>query len=245
MITAAQYFEKYLSWQNRQSSLRSASLIYMPYQTLELTDLRPEAEAGNPSALLELGERYLFGLSDLAQDVDRAQALIRQAAEAGHPDAMHMMADIHRTAEFGRQDYDLYFPRLKQAAEAGCWKAMFNLSCACYKGKDAYEGHGFATDRMSALYWGTQCAIMTMGLLEFYFTHECGDGFQDYMQGVYALFVQSVCTVSRQLIRGDGVPRDPAQARSMLQNAQSFYRHFFRAGCSDFEALMKRCDAEA
>ena len=151
MISAKEYFEEYLTWKHRESSLRSAPYTYESYSKLQLEELIPEAEAGNPGAQQELGERYLFGLSDLRSDPQQAITWFEKAAEAGHPDAMHMLADIHRTDDFGLLDYDKYFELLVPAAQSGCWKAMFNYSCALYKGKDAYEGHGPESDKAEAL----------------------------------------------------------------------------------------------
>ena len=242
MISAKEYFEQYLSWQRSESNLRTAGKTYESYTAMSLADLQPEAEAGNPAAQQELGERYLFGLDGLGKNTDRAMELFRQAAEQGNPDSAHMLAEVHRTPEFGKFDYDQYFPLLQKAAEAGSWKAMFNLACAYYKGKDAYDGHGFESDRLTALKWSTKCMLLTMELLEFYNSNKCGDGFQDYMQGVYALFVQSVNVSARQLIRGDGVPKDTAWAKEMLQKAQSFYRHIFQSDCPDFTALLGHCE---
>lgn len=243
MISANEYFEKYLSWQRSESNLRTAGKIYESYTTMDLAALNAEAGAGNPAAQQELGERYLFGLNGLNNDAEQAKRLFQQAADQGHPDGAHMLAEIHRTPEFGLFDYAQYFPLLKKAAEAGSWKAMFNLACALYKGKDAYEGHGFEADRLAALKWSTQCMLLTMDLLEFYHTNKCSEDFRDYMQGVYALFVQSVCVSARQLLRGDGVPKDTAWAKEMLQKAQSFYRHIFGSDCPDFSSLLSHCEA--
>lgn len=242
MISPKEYFEQYLSWQSRQSNLRTAAPTYESYSTMDLATLQAEAEAGSPGAQEELGERYLFGLDKLGVDPKRACQLFTEAAEQGHPDAKHMLAEVHRTAEYGLLDYEQYFTLLEQAAQGGSWKAMFNLACARYKGKEAYEGHGPEADRMAALKWSTKSMIATMGLLEFYFTNKCSEDFKDYMQGVYALFVQSVCVSARQLIRGDGVPRDVEWAKSLLEQAQNFYRRYFGAACSDFSALLKYCE---
>lgn len=241
MIGAKEYFEQYLAWKRSESNLRTAKFTYESYSTMDLETLRAETEQGNPGAMEELGERYLFGLDSLKADADKALELFGQAADQGHPDAAHMRAEVYRTGEFGKQDYEQYFPLLKQAAEGGSWKAMFNLSCACYKGREAYEGHGFEADKLTALKWSTRCAVLTMQMMEFYFTNPCSEGFVDYMQGVFALFVQSVCVSARQLIRGDGVPKDIQWAKSMLTDAQNFYKHYFKADCSDFSTLLRYC----
>ena len=242
MISAKEYFEEYLTWKRKESSLRSASFTYESYASLAPEDLIAEAEAGNPGAQEELGERYLFGLSEIKADPETAIARFEKAAEQGHPDALHMLADVHRTDEFGMLDYDKYFELLRPAAERGSWKAMFNYSCALYKGKDAYEGHGPESDKADALTWSSRCAVMTTNLLELFFQNNCSNDFTEYLDGVFALFIQSVCVSARQVIRGDGVPKNPKMAKRLLTDAQKFYRHYFKAGCSDFETLLQHCE---
>ena len=242
MISAKEYFEEYLTWKRKESSLRSASFTYEYYASLAPEDLIAEAEAGNPGAQEELGERYLFGLSEIKADPETAIAWFEKAAEQGHPDALHMLADVHRTDEFGMLDYDKYFELLRPAAERGSWKAMFNYSCALYKGKDAYEGHGPESDKADALTWSSRCAVMTTNLLELFFQNNCSNDFTEYLDGVFALFIQSVCVSARQVIRGDGVPKNPKMAKRLLTDAQKFYRHYFKAGCSDFETLLQHCE---
>ena len=242
MISAKEYFEEYLTWKKKESSLRSASYSYESYAELDSKDLIAEAEAGNPGAQEELGERYLFGVGDLPQSTDQAVEQFQKAAAQGHPDAMHLLADIHRTDEFGLLDYDLYFSRLAQAAERGSWKAMFNYACALYKGSEAYEGHGPAVNKPDALTWSSRCAFMTMNLLELFFRNNCSNSFTDYLDGVFALFVQSVNVSARQLILGDGVPKSRKAAKRLLTDAQKFYSHYFGARCSDFDTLLAHCD---
>ena len=244
MISAKEYFEEYLTWQQKLSSLRSAATSYKSYAELELPDLTAEAEAGNPGAQEELGERYLFGISSLPQDTEKASEWLEKAAEQGHPDAMHLLSDIHRNDEYGLLDYDLYFELLKKAAERGSWKAMFNYACALYKGPEAYEGHGPQVDKPESLNWSSRCAFMTMNLLELFFQNDCSNSFTEYLDGVFALFVQSVNVSARQIIRGDGVPKNRKAAKRLLNDAQKFYSHYFGARCSDFDTLLSHCDDE-
>ena len=74
MIAPNEYFEKYLSWKRSDSGLRSAKATYAPFTVLDLESLTAEAEAGTPGAQEELGERYLFGLSELKADPQKAKA---------------------------------------------------------------------------------------------------------------------------------------------------------------------------
>ena len=75
MITPKEYFENYLSWKRSDSGLRSAKSTYAPFSALDLESLTAEAEAGSPGAQEELGERYLFGLSDLKADPQKAKEI--------------------------------------------------------------------------------------------------------------------------------------------------------------------------
>ena len=245
MISAKEYFEEYLTWKKKESSLRSASCTYESYAELEVQDLIAEAEAGNPGAQEELGERYLFGLSDLPQDTEKAIEQLKKAAEQGHPDAMHLLADIHRTDDYGMLDYEQYFEQLEKAAERGSWKAMFNYACALYKGSEAYEGHGPAVNKPEALVWSSRCASATMNLLELFFQNKCSNSFTEYLDGVFALFVQSVNITARQIIRGDGVPQSKKTAKRLLNDAQRFYKHYFGARCSDFDTLLSHCEEDS
>ena len=117
MIAPNEYFERYLAWKRSDSGLRSAKATFAPFSALDLETLTLEAEAGTPGAQEELGERYLFGLSELKADPEKAKELFTKAADQGHPDAMHMLAEIHRTAEYGMFDYDQYFPLLVKSAQ--------------------------------------------------------------------------------------------------------------------------------
>ena len=83
--------------------------------------------------------------------------------------------------------------------------------------------------------------VMTMGLLDFYFKNPCSEDFKDYFQGVFALFIQSVCVSARQLILGDGVEQDLPWANEMLTTANNFYKGIFKADCSDFSVLLTHC----
>ena len=241
MISAKEYFDNYLTWQKKESNLRSAPVTYESWSVLEPDSLIPEAEAGTPGAQEELGERYLFGIG-VSQDTEKALEWFEKAAAQGHPDALQLLAEVHRTDDYGLFDYDKYFELLPAAAERGSWKAMFNLACAYYKGQDAYEGHGPASDKAKALTWSSQCVVMTTNLLDLFFQQKCSNNFTEYLDGVFALFIQSVNVSARQLIRGDGVPKNRKLAKRMLTEAQQFYKHYFGASCSDFDVLLGHCD---
>lgn len=93
MIQPKEYFDRYLAWKRHTDPKSSAKVAYESYSAMDLNMLLHETDFNVPGALEELGERYLFGL-DVDVDVDKALELFQQAADAGHPDAFHMMADI-------------------------------------------------------------------------------------------------------------------------------------------------------
>lgn len=237
MIQAKEYFERYIAWKKRSDGQNA----YDAYTALDLNTLQHEADFNIPGAVEELGERYLFGLG-LTTDVDKACELFQQAAEAGHPDAMHMLADVYRTDQHGRQDLARYFPLLSAAAERGSWKSMFNLACAYYRGKLAYDGHGFNMDHAAAFQWSSRCVIMCQELLELFFTNLCTNELRDYFGEVYDTFVQAVTASAKQMMDGDGVERDPEQARILLGGAQAFHQKYLKSECGRFTALLRQLE---
>ncbi|MBR1780917.1 MAG: hypothetical protein IJ751_05895, partial [Oscillospiraceae bacterium] len=106
MIEATIYFERYLAWKKRVSATagQQGGLCYESYTAMEPDMLQHDADMGNPAALEELGERYLFGVSPFPRDIDQAQSLLAEAAQGGHPDAAALLAELCRTDQFGRRD---------------------------------------------------------------------------------------------------------------------------------------------
>lgn len=239
MIEAKEYFERYIAWKTRSKPQAASS--YEAYTALDMNTLMREADFGIPGAVEELGERCLFGLNT-ETDVDKACELFQQAADAGHPDAMHMLADVYRTDQHGRKDLERYFTLLPAAAERGSWKSMFNLACAYYRGKLAYDGYGFNMDHAAAFRWSSRCVVMCQELLELFFTHQCSSELRDYFGEVYDTFVQAVCASARQMIDGDGMEQDLEQARILLNGAQTFHQQRLRSECGKFAFLLKKVD---
>lgn len=242
MITTEQYFHNYLAYE--MSSISSDSLsprrcYYESFPGLDSRLVAYHAERdAHPGAMEDLGERHLYGVDGVKQDTDRAQELLTEAARLGHPDAPLMLAQIHGSDKFGRKDMDQYFLYLSKAAEMGSFRAMFNLSCAYYKGRDAYGGHGFDMDRAKALELGTQAAERAMELMGLMLTNPCSRSFQNLMQTAYQIFVQATCAAAQQYLSGDGVPASDGAAEALLNQAQQLHIKHLGRSCPDFTRLM-------
>jgi TPR repeat protein len=242
MITAKEYFERYIAWKKRPTSAGEQA-HYESYTAMDVDTLIHEADYNIPGAVEELGERYLFGLK-LDQNVDKAIELLTAAAEAGHPDAMHLLADIYRSDQHGKKDLSKYFPLLTAAAERGSWKSMFNLACAYYQGNLAYDGYGFPMNHTEALRWSLRSIDMCQELLTLFFTNPCTQELKDYFGDVYDTYLRAVSAASRQIFEGDGVERDVEHAYELVHDAQEFHNHFLGAECGKFTAILRRIDQE-
>ncbi len=239
MIQPKEYFDRYLAWKRHTDPKSSAKVAYESYSAMDLNMLLHETDFNVPGALEELGERYLFGL-DVDVDVDKALELFQQAADAGHPDAYHMMADVYRTEQHGRQDLDRYFELLPIAAQHGSWKSMFNLACAYYRGKLGYDGHGYNLDHAAALEWSVKSMNMTHDLLKIFFSRPCTQHLKDYFGDVYDTFVRAVFAVAKQYMDGDGTEKDLDKARSLVTSAQEFHKKCLGMECNQFTFLLNK-----
>ena len=238
MIDPKIYFERFLSWK-RHTGGKQDKVVFDSYASMDINTLTHEMDFNVPGAIEELGERYLFGLN-VDADTDKAVELFQQAAEAGHPDALQMLSEVYRTDEYGRKDLDRYFEYLTKAAEAGNWKAMFNLAVAYYKGKLAYDGHGFNMDHAATLEWSLKCDQICRALLELFFRNSCTQDLKDYFGDVYDTFVRSVFAGAKQYMDGDGTEKDPAKAKELLSSAQEFHQKYLNSECREFAFLLQK-----
>jgi TPR repeat protein len=237
MIEAKEYFERYIACKRRDS--KTNQMAYAAFSELDADSLMREADYQIPGALEELGERYLFGIG-CEKNLDKALELLHQAADVGHPDAMHLLADIYRTDQHGCKDLARYFELLPAAAERGNWKSMFNLACAYYQGKLAYDGHGFNLDHAATLEWSEKCIRMTRELLTLFFTNTCTEDLRDYFGDVYDTYVRSVYASAKQYMDGDGVEKDLDHARAMVSDAQAFHQRYLSSDCNQFSYLLHK-----
>jgi TPR repeat protein len=237
MIEAKEYFERHIAVKKKINGTTAND----SYAAMDMDSLQREADYAIPGALEELGERYLFGIS-VSKDVDKAYELFTKAAEAGNPDAMYMLADVYRTEQFGRQDWERYFALLPAAAERGSWKAMFNLALAYYQGKKAHGGFGPEADHAQTLAWSGRCMNMCKALLDQFFSGSSTKELESYFSDVYDTFVRCVNAISKQYVDGDGTEKNVEQARTLVTQAQGVHQKWFQCECPQFSAILKRLE---
>jgi TPR repeat protein len=237
MIDAKEYFERHIAVKKNINGTSAND----SYASMDMDSLRREADYAIPGALEELGERYLFGIS-VGKDVDKACEMFTKAAQAGNPDAMYMLADVYRTEQYGRQDWERYFELLPAAAERGSWKAMFNLALAYYKGKKAHGGFGPEADHSQTIVWSTRCMNMCQALLTMFFAGSSTKELESYFSDVYDTFVRCVSATSKQYADGDGTEKDIEKARAMVNKGQELHQKWFQCDCPQFSAILKKLE---
>ena len=233
MIQAKTYFERFLGWKRHDKQNR---LVYDSYATMPLDMLEKESA---PGALEEAGERYLFGVN-MQADVEKAIVLFQKAADAGHPDAWQMLAEVYRTDKYERKDLERYFTYLPKAAELGNWKAMFNMAVAYYRGKLAYEGFGFNMDHAEAMKWTLQCLAMCRELLRVFFGRATTQNLKDYFGEVYDTYIRAIFAAAKQYVQGDGVEQSNEKAKKLITDAQTFHRQYMGAESDQLNQLLKK-----
>lgn len=243
-ISAEEYFSKYLSWRMdymSSSNLNPKTAVYESFSSMADNMLTIEVQSNVPGAIQEQGERYYYGLG-MAVDVDKAIECFEKAAELGHPEANYKLAEIYKSDEYGRKDMNKYFDFLSKSARRGYWLAMFNLSCAYYKGKEEYNGYGFKKDKQKSLEWQLATFKMITELLRCIFSKSCSQSFKEYTRNMCSVFNNSVVLIAEQLISGDGVEVDKKTARNILEEAISLIKELFNATNQELENLQEKCD---
>ncbi len=105
-------------------------------------------KAGDERATYALGTWYLYGRDDLVEkNLTRAVALLREAAEANHPDALHDLAVCYaKGAGVRRSD--------SKAAELYLRAALHGDKQSAYEtGRCYWHGTGVQRDRRVARVW--------------------------------------------------------------------------------------------
>jgi len=85
-------------------------------------------------------------------DYQRAKDILLPLAEAGIPEAMHIIGRMHEGADVFPNDPKLECDWYERAAKLGLGKSMYNLSI-CYN-----HGKGRENNRERMLYWRTLAA---------------------------------------------------------------------------------------
>jgi TPR repeat protein len=233
MIDAKEYFERHISMKQRING----SLTYDCYASMDLPSVEQEAKQGVSGALEELGERYLFGLG-VKTDVDKAIVLFQKATDAGNPDALYMLADIHRSEQFGRKNLERYFKLLPLAADRGSWKGLFNMALACYQGKEAHQGYGPDRDHAATIVWSEKCITMCQGLLAEFLAFAHSKELESYFSDVYDTYVRCVCATAKQYYDGDGTEKSLEKALQLVTAGQKFHEDKLTCECPQFSSIL-------
>ena len=237
-INPEEYFCRFLGYRMDMIGNQSfgANCYFESYCALDDKFLSWLAEhENNPGAWDELGQRMFFG----NKDINKAIEYLTKASELGNGDSTMLLAQVYRDH---LKDYDMYFRQLEKACRQGCGMAMFNLACCFYKGKDAYDGHGYDQNKKKALELSMVATDRIEELLTVMTSVKCSRSFQEYFSQQVRCYVQCVCISAEQLIDGDGVAQDLNRAKQLLLKSNEFYKSRFGEECADFGNLLREID---
>ncbi|MBR3268279.1 MAG: sel1 repeat family protein [Oscillospiraceae bacterium] len=195
--------------------------VFRPYAAIPLSELEEHAEQQNDrGSLLELGERYYFGLG-VEQNYEKAIAYLIRAAEQNVQDAQFLIAECYRCGYYVKQDYEKYFQWLDAAAKNGSWKAMFNLCAAYREGKKAYGGFGPKIDHTQSFAWSLQAEKTILGYWSFYTQANFVD-FDEIKKELLRAYARITHQIAAHYAEGMGVNRDLTTALGWLQKGKRF-----------------------
>lgn len=89
---------------------------------------RIAAERGLDWGLYNYAHQFAAGRGGLQQDLARAYALYRQAADMGHIKSIGVVGRFHENGEIVAQDIDQAFECYQRAAEGGDFRGMFHYA---------------------------------------------------------------------------------------------------------------------
>ena len=185
--------------------------------------LKNQAENGDAVAQAALGMNYELGLPGFPQDLAKASAWYRKAAEQGHAMAQLNIGIAYNQGQGVPQDYAQAAVWWRKAAEQGIGQAQSNL------GVLYFNGQGVRQDNAQAAFWyqkaGDLCdadAQHNLGLLYY-----AGKGVpQNYAQAAAWLrkaaeqgHAPSQLRLGILYNQGQGVPQDNAQAAFWYRKA--------------------------
>lgn len=139
--------------------------VFRPYEALPLGELEAHANENECGALLQLGQRYFFGVLGAEQDFSKAYDYLKQAAERGAQDAQFLLAGYYIDSNITLIENDVQkcLELLTLAAENGSWQAMEKLSQAYRSG-----AAGMPVDHAKAYEWAVEAERMTRIYWDFY-----------------------------------------------------------------------------
>lgn len=236
MLSIAEYFERFLGYgmgvvSNINPNPRNS--YYESYRSLDDKLLQWHAEHDRePGAMGELGERCYF----FKKDIESAISYLEQASQLGNGEASVLLSQIYRTS---LKNWDKYFYYVQLSAEQGSVAGLFNLSCCYFKGKEAYDGYGFAEDKQKALELSIAASYRARELIHFILSNRCSRNFQEYLHQQISVFLNSTCCAAEQLIYGNGVRKQLPEAKLLLTEANEFAKSHFGSDMQDFIELLK------
>lgn len=236
MISIEEYFERFLGYAigtMSNDNLRPHDIFYETYRNLDdkLLEVHAELEK-NSAAMEELGERYYY----MKHDIEAAIPWFEEASKLGNGEASALLSQIYR---IDLKEWDKYFEYVQLSAEQGCAMGLFNLSCCYYKGKDAYEGHGFDEDKEKAMELSITASHRSREMIHFLLTHRCSNGFKEYLEQQINIFVNSTCSSAEQMINGKSAQKNKEDARILLTEANNFAKEHFGCDAERFTVLLQ------
>ncbi len=188
--------------------------VYRPYSVLPLDKLEEHAAHDEIGALLELGERYYFGLG-VEKDAVKAYPYLVKAADGGAQDAKYMLAECYRTGTAVEQDQEKYLLWLSDAAMGGSWMAMVNLAAAYH------NGDGVVPDDAQAFSWTIQAEKAIRAYWDWYERPDFLD-FGEIKQRLLSAYLQVAMQLSEHYAQGMGVKRDLKRGIYWLERGKRF-----------------------
>lgn len=205
-----------------------------------VSQLQADANSGNPAAQFKLAQAYASG-SGVPQDEQMALEWYSKAAEQGNSDAEVDLAVMYLTGDVVKEDKQQALMWFKKATRQGNATAMYNLG-AIY-----YDGNGVAVDDSLSYAWFTLAkeagypkaaeavqraeseqnpSLIIDGFKKIAAMYDAGDylppnraeAFKWWMKAAAASKdPEAQIAVATELINGQGVPQDFAQARQWCE----------------------------
>jgi len=197
---------------------RAPVAVFRPYSVLNMEELEEHAAHDSVGAVLELGERYYFGLG-VEQDPVKAYPYLVQAADSGAQDAKFLLAECYRTGTAVAADQEKYLTWLSDAALGGSWMAMLSLA-AVY-----HNGDGVVPDDAQAFSWTLQAEKAIRAYWDVYSRPDFFD-FGEVLHRLLNAYLQTVAQLSKHYVEGIGVEKDLKKALSWLEKGKRFAVNF-------------------
>lgn len=103
-------------------------------QNLSYSECKVAAESGSPSALVDLGKCYLYGLGTM-ENPNAAARCFDKAAQQGYAEAMHLMGDSFFNGIGNPKNYEIAFDYYSKAAKMDYTPSIYSLGLCYEQGK--------------------------------------------------------------------------------------------------------------